>query len=192
MGRFTNLGYIEFLYAFSFSYVMALWWPTFRAETNGHLKYNYNATCWVWMMILIYIQYFFPEYIGCPLSFFITQIPLINWHSSVLSTWIQRLYIVSRETTYVLLNFHFILKFHKMSFQKDNRRRLVADNVLNKCIQYEVTMYVFCKLWHVKGPEGKTLCTPLFHPLNLKTVMSRSCQGVLCKKGKRPFPGGIT
>jgi len=80
------------------------------------------------------------------LSVVIAQIPLIHLQSSVLYTWIQRLYIVSLETPYMLLIFHLVLKFHKMPFQKDNQRRLVADSVLDKCIQYEVTRYMFCNL----------------------------------------------
>jgi len=63
---------------------------------------------------LIYIQCFFFEYIGCLFSFVITQIPLIYRHSSVLSTWIEGLYVTSPGTPYMSLIFHLILKFHKM------------------------------------------------------------------------------
>jgi hypothetical protein len=52
--RSPTLGYVEFLYTFSCSCLMAWWWPTFRAKSRCQVIRNCKPTCYVWVWMLIY------------------------------------------------------------------------------------------------------------------------------------------
>ena len=52
-------GYIQrrvsaYILAFSCSFTMPWWWPTFRAETSRQVVYDCKAMCCVWLWLLIY------------------------------------------------------------------------------------------------------------------------------------------
>ena len=56
--------------------------------------------------------------------------------------------------------FNFIWTVSKVISRK--HRYLVAGISFTKFTLYQITGYVYFKLWNVNGPEGKTICKPLF------------------------------